>query len=77
MGSRSLQNAKNAIDDIAVNDSNKEQCIEPVQIDFEDDDSIQDAFELIKQKYGRLDVLVNNAGMSNVTMTHFGKRYVC
>lgn len=34
----------------------------PVTIDVEDDNSIQKAFDSVKDKYGRLDVLVNNAG---------------
>ncbi|KAI1617988.1 carbonyl reductase [Exophiala viscosa] len=39
--------------------------IEMVLIDVTDDSSIESAVETIKSRYGRLDVLVNNAGMSN------------
>lgn len=70
MGSRSLENAKEAIKDVAVNCVDREASIEPVQMDVEDDHSIQAAFELIKQKHGRLDVLVNNAG---TLKSHYGR----
>ena len=35
----------------------------PIQIDIEDDNSIQRAFDEVQTKFGRLDALVNNAGM--------------
>lgn len=35
----------------------------PIQVDIEDDESIQRAFDDVKAKFGRLDVLVNNAGL--------------
>jgi NAD(P)-dependent dehydrogenase (short-subunit alcohol dehydrogenase family) len=38
--------------------------IATVQIDIEDDDSISKAFDHIASKYGRLDILINNAGKS-------------
>ena len=34
----------------------------PVQIDIEDDASIEALRELVEKEYGRIDVLVNNAG---------------
>ncbi len=67
MGSRSLEKALEAVQDTAVNGMDKEISIEPIQMDVEDDDSIQSAFELVKQKHGRLDVLVNNAGTLKAT----------
>ena len=36
--------------------------IKTVQIDIESDDSISAAFEHVSKEYGRLDVLINNAG---------------
>ena len=35
----------------------------PIQVDVEDDDSISGAAHEIESKFGRLDVLINNAGM--------------
>ncbi len=64
MGSRSLEKAKEAIKDIeARRGANKAVSTEPIQLDVEVDDSIQSAFDLVKRKYGRLDVLINNAGV--------------
>lgn len=41
------------------------QHVEAVTIDVTDDDSIERAVDFITSKYGRLDVLVNNAGINN------------
>lgn len=35
----------------------------PIQIDIEDDDSMQRAFEDVKSRFSRIDALINNAGM--------------
>jgi NAD(P)-dependent dehydrogenase (short-subunit alcohol dehydrogenase family) len=66
MGSRSLDKAKDAISKLqsAVLDSQSE--IVPIQIDIENDASIQNAFKEVESKYGRVDVLVNNAGMDSI-----------
>jgi len=37
--------------------------VEPIEIDITSDASITKAAELIKEKYGRIDVLINNAGI--------------
>lgn len=39
--------------------------VEPITIDVSDDNSIEEAAEYVARKYGRLDVLVNNAGINN------------
>jgi NAD(P)-dependent dehydrogenase (short-subunit alcohol dehydrogenase family) len=38
-----------------------------VQLDITDDKSVMSAAELIETEYGRLDILINNAGISHVT----------
>ena len=39
--------------------------VEPLTIDITSDQSIEQAAELVKSKYGRIDVLINNAGIYN------------
>lgn len=41
------------------------EFVEPITIDVADDASIQQAADLVASKYGRLDVLINNAGINN------------
>jgi NAD(P)-dependent dehydrogenase (short-subunit alcohol dehydrogenase family) len=62
MGSRSLEKAHAAIKTLQseVTESNSE--VIPIQIDIEDDTSIETLNKEIESKYGRLDALVNNAG---------------
>jgi NAD(P)-dependent dehydrogenase (short-subunit alcohol dehydrogenase family) len=62
LGGRSIDKARAAAEE--ARPLLVESSIEPVQIDIEDDDSIEALVETIKQKYGRIDVLVNNAGTS-------------
>ena len=64
MGSRSLEKAKDAISKLKTEVPESKSEVEAIQLDIEDDESIEKAFEEVKSKYGRLDTLVNNAGMS-------------
>ncbi|CEO58876.1 hypothetical protein PMG11_03573 [Penicillium brasilianum] len=41
------------------------EFVESITIDVADDASIQRAADLVESKYGRLDVLINNAGINN------------
>ena len=47
------------------------KIVEPITIDVTDDASIQHAVEQVESKHGRLDVLVNNAGINNEFEMHF------
>ena len=47
-----------------VNKLQKELGVDYVQLDVSDDKSVQQAFETISNKEGRVDVLINNAGIS-------------
>lgn len=64
LGGRSLQRAeaaaKKALDEFPQTPSR----IEAVQIDIEDDKSIEALVQQVESQHGRLDVLVNNAGKS-------------
>lgn len=62
LGGRSLDRAKAAADELRPNFT-AGSSVEPVQVDIEDDESIAGIVRTITDKYGRLDVLVNNAGM--------------
>lgn len=64
LGGRSIEKAQQATQDVEAEFSSSKSHIETVQIDIEDDQSIQNLREHIKSKFGRLDVLVNNAGLS-------------
>ena len=63
LGGRSLDKATQAAKAVLSNLPATKSTVSPVQIDIEDDESIQALFELVKAKFGRLDALVNNAGM--------------
>ena len=64
VGGRSLvraqQAAKAAVDEFPATRSRTW----PIQVDIEDDDSIKGAFSEVQTKFGRLDALINNAGMA-------------
>ncbi|KAH7009914.1 hypothetical protein EDB80DRAFT_610523 [Ilyonectria destructans] len=63
LGCRSLLKGHAAITKLAEETDNDHSTVEPVEIDISDDDSIQRAFEMVRDKFGRVDVLVNNAGV--------------
>ncbi|KAM6517857.1 hypothetical protein FSOLCH5_006626 [Fusarium solani] len=64
LGSRTPSNADKAIAQLKEEFPDVKSTVEPVQIDIADDESIRKLFEHVKSKYGKLDVLVNNAGAS-------------
>ena len=63
MGSRSLEKANASISKLQDEVSDSKSEVVPIQIDIEDDASIEKAFKEVERKYGRLDGMVNNAGM--------------
>lgn len=66
LGSRNLQKASQAIEALKADSStlSDPSNIEPIQIDVTSDESIQAAADHAKQKFGYLDVLMLNAGIS-------------
>ncbi|KAF2165711.1 hypothetical protein M409DRAFT_55593 [Zasmidium cellare ATCC 36951] len=66
LGSRNFQKAEQAIASMKTDDSSPSNTanIEPIQIDVNDDASIQAAADYVLQKHGYLDVLMLNAGIS-------------
>ncbi|KAI9740167.1 MAG: hypothetical protein M1834_004745 [Cirrosporium novae-zelandiae] len=63
MASRTLEKAKNAISEIEA--AGIKGHLSPVQLDVTDENSVEQAAALVEQKFGRLDVLVNNAAVGN------------
>jgi NADP-dependent 3-hydroxy acid dehydrogenase YdfG len=64
LGGRSLDKAKAAAKEAETEYPDSKSKIDTTQIDIEDDESIKRACEAIEKKYGKLDVLLNNAGQS-------------
>lgn len=62
LGSRSLQNGKDALEKVRAGSPNATNTVELLQIDLSSDESINKAFEVVENGPGRLDVLINNAG---------------
>lgn len=63
LAGRSLLKAQQAVNSATEEFPSSRSKLWPIQVDIEDDDSIQRAFDEVQTKFGRLDALVNNAGM--------------
>ena len=64
LGSRDAAKGQQAVAELA-RDVTGTNTVEPVQIDVTSDESIGNAAEMVKAKFGKLDVLINNAGRCN------------
>jgi NAD(P)-dependent dehydrogenase (short-subunit alcohol dehydrogenase family) len=62
VGGRSPPKVQEAITSVQKEFPDTKSNLSPIQIDIESDDSINQAFSEVKSKFGKLDVLVNNAG---------------
>ncbi|KAM3424182.1 hypothetical protein BST61_g11275 [Cercospora zeina] len=65
IGSRSLERGEGAVASVKQETSNSQSSLSVVQVDISSDDSITAARGLIDSKFGRLDVLINNAGANH------------
>jgi NAD(P)-dependent dehydrogenase (short-subunit alcohol dehydrogenase family) len=64
IGGRSLDKAQTALKEAELAKASSSTRLNAVQIDIEDDASISSLYDHIEKQYGRLDVLINNAGTS-------------
>lgn len=62
MGSRSVEKGERALTTIKKEIPSTPSTLSVVQVDISSDESIEKAIEHIQKTYGKLDVLVNNAG---------------
>lgn len=62
LGARNKDKAYAAVQQLWVEFPNSNTVVAPVQVDLENGLSIEKAFDLIAARYGRVDVLINNAG---------------
>lgn len=63
VGSRSLEKAHAAIRAAREEFPSSHNKLSPIQIDIESDESIHQAVTEVQSRFGRLDTLINNAGM--------------
>lgn len=63
LGSRSIEKGKLAIEDLKKECPDSASIVEFIQVDLTSDDSIEQAFQHVKNGPGYIDTLVNNAGL--------------
>jgi NAD(P)-dependent dehydrogenase (short-subunit alcohol dehydrogenase family) len=73
VGSRSVQRGEEAISTVKAEVPNTASSLSVAQVDIASDESIEKAANHVSSQYGRLDVLVNNAGASLDTEAQAGK----
>ncbi|KAK5801001.1 hypothetical protein VI817_003213 [Penicillium citrinum] len=66
LGGRSMEKAEYAVRQLREEYPTSSSIIVPVQVDIEDDESIQKAYNYISSHYAQVDVLINNAGKATV-----------
>ncbi|KAM3078274.1 hypothetical protein ACMFMG_002431 [Clarireedia jacksonii] len=62
IGSRSLEKAKVATENLQEECPETTNTFETLQVDLNSDESIEKAYEQVKSKHGYIDTLINNAG---------------
>lgn len=70
LGSRSLKKAKRAIEALHQECPESTSTVEAVQVDLTSDESIEKAFEQVKASPGHIDILINNAGVYHLPISH-------
>jgi NAD(P)-dependent dehydrogenase (short-subunit alcohol dehydrogenase family) len=62
LGSRSLEKGEAAMRELQAEFPSTPSSLELLGVDVSSDESIEAAFKAVKEKHGRVDTLVNNAG---------------
>lgn len=62
IGTRTLSNGEDAVKTLRSEIPSSQSTVSTLQVDLSSDASLEAAIKTIKEKYGRLDSLVNNAG---------------
>lgn len=63
VGCRTLEKSQEAIASITKEVPSSSSTLEPIALELESDESIDQAYEAIQAKVDRIDTLVNNAGL--------------
>lgn len=69
LGGRSIEKAEKAARQVQEKFPGSRAVAVPVQVDLEDDESIQKSCDYIASQYERVDVLINNAGRAPMLPT--------
>jgi NADP-dependent 3-hydroxy acid dehydrogenase YdfG len=79
LGGRDLEKAEAATKRVQKEFPDSPSTVRPIQVDIEHDESIAQAFEQVSNEYGRVDVLINNAGKSSQVHARGGHhlRHLC
>lgn len=72
-----MEKAEGAISQLRKDCPSANDIVEPLICDVTSDESIEKAFEAVKSKPGRLDVLINNAGVTYDMKSVAGKKSLC
>lgn len=70
LGSRSASKGTEALKQLHQETEKSKNTVEVLTVDLDSDESISQAFDLLKSKHGHIDVLVNNAGL----LSHSGSK---
>jgi NAD(P)-dependent dehydrogenase (short-subunit alcohol dehydrogenase family) len=62
LGGRNLENANAAVQTAQRDFPTSPSVLTAVQVDVESDNSISQVFEYVAKQFGRVDILINNAG---------------
>ena len=73
LGSRSVEKGDTAVKELQSRNQSNSDAVELLPIDVTNDETIEKAAETVKQRHGKLDMLVNNAGIAGVDITPLRK----